>query len=200
MFELLTDIVYRGRWVVVVCAVVLAGFAGYYGGPVAGLLTDDDSNFEDPASESVAAEERLADAADANPGADVVALVEAGRGVKSSAGQEKVQDVAGTIADDEAVAQVSTYFQTRDEAWISDDGDATYVVASFDPDADDAAAVERLHKEFAGDEGVTSMPRQGPRPSGPLAQEHLVAPQLVVAPAAEVAPRTHRPARGHGGG
>ncbi len=155
MFELLTGIVYRGRWVVVVCTVVLAGFAGYYGGPVAGLLTDDSSNFEDPASESVAAEERLADAADANPGADVVALVEVDEDVKSSAGQEKVRDVAGTIADDEAVAQVTTYFQTRDEAWISDDGDATYVVASFDPDADDAAAVERLHEEFAGDEGVT---------------------------------------------
>ena len=196
MFELLTGIVYRGRWVVVVCTVVLAGFAGYYGGPVAGLLTDDSSNFEDPASESVAAEERLADAADANPGADVVALVEVDEDVKSSAGQEKVRDVAGTIADDEAVAQVTTYFQTRDEAWISDDGDATYVVASFDPDADDAAAVERLHKEFAGDEGVTRRHHR-PRPSGPLAHEAPRPPQLVVAPAAEVAPRTHRPARGH---
>ena len=155
MFESLTDIVYRGRWVVVVCAVVLAGFAGYYGGPVAGLLTDDDSNFEDPASESVAAEERLAEAADANPGADLVALVEVGEGVESPAGREKVEGVAATIADDRAVAGVLTYFQTRDEAWVSNDGDATYVVASFDPDASSDAAVRRLQGDLAGDEGVT---------------------------------------------
>ena len=155
MFESLTNLADRRAWIVVVLAFLFAGFAGYYGGPVAGLLTDDSSNFEDPASESVAAEERLAEAADANPGADVVALVEAGEGVKSSAGQEKVENVSGAIADDEAVAQVTTYFQTRDEAWISDDGNATYVVASFDPDADDAAAVERLHEEFTGDEDVT---------------------------------------------
>jgi len=155
MFELLTNLAHRRAWIVVVLAFLFAGFAGYYGGPVAGLLTDDDSNFEDPASESVAAEERLAEAADANPGADIVALIEAGEGVRSSAGQEKVQDVAGTIADDEAVAQVSTYFRTRDEAWISRDGDSTYVVASFHPDADGDAAAQRLQREFAGDESVT---------------------------------------------
>jgi len=155
MFKLLARLLDRGAWIVVVLAFVLAGFAGYYGGPVAGLLTDDDSNFQDPASESVAAEERLAEAADANPGADIVALVEAGEIIESPAGEEKVRNVAGAITDDEAVAQAVTYFQTKDEAWISNDGNATYVVASFDPDADGDAAAQRLQKEFAGDEKVT---------------------------------------------
>jgi len=155
MFGLLTDLADRRAWIVVVVAFLFAGFAGYYGGPVAGLLTDDDSNFEDPASESVAAEETLARAADANPGADIVALVEVGGDVRSAAGREKVGDVAEKIADDPAVARVLTYRQTGDSAWISDDGDATYVVASFDPDADGEAATQRLQDEFAGDEDVT---------------------------------------------
>src|SRR5215211_2309288 len=155
MFELLTNLADRRAWVVVIVALVFVGFAGYYGGPVAGLLTDDESNFEDPASESVAAEETLSEAADANPGADVVALVEVNDGIRTSEGREKVREVAGTIADDEAVARALTYFQTREEDWISTEGDATYVVASFEPDADGDAAVERLQKEFAGDDGVT---------------------------------------------
>ena len=36
--------------------VVFAVAAGYFGGPVAGLMTNDDADFEDPASESVAAQ------------------------------------------------------------------------------------------------------------------------------------------------
>src|SRR5215218_4755520 len=144
MFGLLTNLADRWAWIVVVLAAMFAGFAGYYGGPVAGLLTDDSSNFEDPASESVAAEKALARAADANPGADIVALIEVGRNVASAAGREKVSDVAGLIGD----------------------GDATYVVASFDPDADGDAAAQRLQKEFAGDEDVT------------LGGEALVGPQV----------------------
>ncbi len=155
MFQLLTGIAYRGRWAVVVCAVVLAGLAGYYGGPVGGLMTSGDGDFDDPAAESVAAEERLAGAADANPDVDVIALVRTGEGVKSSAGRDEVRDVAGRLGEDPAVARVLTYFETRDEAWISDDGDSTYVIANFDPDADGAVAVERLQEEFASDGGVT---------------------------------------------
>jgi uncharacterized membrane protein YdfJ with MMPL/SSD domain len=50
---------------------------------------------------------------------------------------------------------VLSYFETGDEAMTSEDGESTYVVASFDPDADDGAAVERLQKEFADAEGIT---------------------------------------------
>ena len=166
MFELLTNLADRRAWIVVVLAVMFAGFAGYFGGPVAGLLTDDSSNFEDPASESVAAEKTLARAADANPGADIVALIEVGSDVTSPAGREKVSNVAEAIGNDPGVAQVLTYRETGDGAWISDDGDATYVVASFDPDADGDAAARRLQKEFAGDEDVT------------LGGEALVGPQV----------------------
>jgi uncharacterized membrane protein YdfJ with MMPL/SSD domain len=75
MFKLLTNLTVRRSWIVVMCAVVFAGVAGYYGGPVASLMTNGDGDFDDPASESVAAEERLSEAADANPGADIVAPI-----------------------------------------------------------------------------------------------------------------------------
>src|SRR3712207_5973944 len=110
MFKLLTNLTDRRSWVVVLSAVIFAGVAGYYGGPVASLMTDGGGDFDDPASESVAAEERLSKAADANPGADVIALVDVGESVRSSAGREKVGEVAGTIGDDEATARVLSYF------------------------------------------------------------------------------------------
>ena len=155
MFRLLTNLTDRRSWIVVLCAAVFAGAAGYYGGPVAGLMTNGAEDFDDPASESVVAKRRLAEAADANPGADIVALVGVGEDVRSPAGKEKVGDVARKIGDDPAVARVLTAFEARDEAWISDDGKSTYVIASFDPDADDERAVERLEEEFAADEDVT---------------------------------------------
>jgi GNAT superfamily N-acetyltransferase len=78
-----------------------------------------------------------------------------GESVKSPAGREKVREVAEVIGDDRATARVLSYFETGDEAMTSEDGESTYVVASFDPDADDGAAVERLQKEFADAEGIT---------------------------------------------
>ncbi len=45
MFKLLTNLTDRRSWIVVLCAVVFAGVAGYYGGPVASLMTDGDGDF-----------------------------------------------------------------------------------------------------------------------------------------------------------
>ncbi len=119
MFKLLTGLTGRRSWIVVICAVLFAGVAGYFGGPVAGLMTSGAEDFNDPGSESIVAQERLAEAADANPGADVLALVRAGEDVESPAAQEKVRAVAERIGEDEAVARVLTYYETRDEAWVS---------------------------------------------------------------------------------
>ena len=58
MFKLLTNLTDRRSWIVVLSAVVFAGVAGYYGGPVASLMTNGGEDFDDPASESVAAEKR----------------------------------------------------------------------------------------------------------------------------------------------
>ncbi len=55
MIKLLANLTDGRSWIVVLCAVVFAGAAGYYGGPVAPLMTNGDGDFDDPASESVAA-------------------------------------------------------------------------------------------------------------------------------------------------
>lgn len=151
----LAEAAYRGRWTILVGAVVLTIAAGYFGGPVAGLMTNDDADFEDPASESVAARERLEAASGVSAGADLVALVKTGGDVKSSGAREEVTRVAEDIRSDPAVAETLTYYQTGDGGWISKDGRSTYVVASFDSGADSGATAERLKAEFAGKENVT---------------------------------------------
>lgn len=140
--------------------VVLAAFAfllaGAFGVPVAGLLSAANSNFEDPSSESVVARKRLERATGVSPGFALVALVEAREGVASAAGRAKVHEVGGTIAGDPAVARVVTFFDTRDPAFVSRDGDSTYLLASFKPVSDDAAndAADRIEERFHGDATV----------------------------------------------
>lgn len=154
MFGLLAGLVDRGRWTIVVGAVVFAVAAGYFGGPVAGLMTNDDADFEDPASESVAARDQLEEASGVSTGADLVALVKTGGDIESSGVREKVMRVADEIRDDPAAEQVLTYYETRDSDWVSEDGNSTYVTSSFDADADAGAAAERLREQFAGDRDV----------------------------------------------
>jgi uncharacterized membrane protein YdfJ with MMPL/SSD domain len=69
MYATLANLVHRGRWVVVASAVAFAVLSGYLGGPAASLMTNDNDAFQGPTSENAAAEERLADATGANPGA-----------------------------------------------------------------------------------------------------------------------------------
>ena len=154
MCEALAGIVHRGRWAVVVLALVFVGVAAYFGVPVAGQMTNGDGDFDDPASESVAAERRLAVAGEVNPGADVISLVRTGENVRSPEAREQVEGVAERIGDDPAVARVLTFYDTREADWVSEDGGSTYVVASFDPTADGDAAAGRLREEFAGDGDV----------------------------------------------
>lgn len=155
MFGWLAGLVDRGRWRILVGAVVFAVAAGYFGGPVAGLMTNDDADFEDPASESVAARERLEEASGVSAGADLVALVETNGDVESSGVREEVTGVAEEIRDDPAAEEVLTYYEVQDPDWVSENGDFTYVISRFDADADAGAAAERLREEFAGNENVT---------------------------------------------
>lgn len=155
MFGFLAELVDRGRWTIVLGAVVFAVVAGYFGGPVAGLMTNDDADFEDPASESVDAREQLEEASGVSTGADLVALVKTGGDIESSGVREKVTGVADGIQADPAAEEVLSYYETRDPDWVSEDGNSTYVIASFKADADAGAAAERLREEFADNGSVT---------------------------------------------
>ena len=138
----------------VVAAVAFVAGAAYFGGPVAGQMTNGDGDFDDPASESVAAERRLAEAAGVNPGADVIALVRTGGDVRSPGSRGQVERVAGRLSDDPAVARVLTFYDTRNPDWVSEDDGSTYIVVGFDPAADGEAAAGRLREEFAADGDV----------------------------------------------
>jgi RND superfamily putative drug exporter len=75
----LGGVLQRRRWVVLALVVVFLGVAGAYGLKVATLLSQG-NDFNDPAAASVLAEQRLADAAGAQPAAGVLALVTAPEG------------------------------------------------------------------------------------------------------------------------
>jgi uncharacterized membrane protein YdfJ with MMPL/SSD domain len=158
MLRRLSDLVGgRPRRVLVVTLLVV--FASvFFGGRVAGLLSDDNSNFEDPASESVVAREALQDAAGSSPEVAVVALVRTGVDIRTSRGaRAEVEGVADTIAADPAVAHVVGYLETQNPAFISRDGTSTYLAASFEPvsDEEQADAAQRIEKALAGNDAVT---------------------------------------------
>ena len=85
MLDALARFIDRRRRRVLAATVVLVAVAGVFGGPVVGLL-DTDDDFEDPASEAVAAREAIVRATGESAVPDRVALVRLGAPVDSPAG------------------------------------------------------------------------------------------------------------------
>src|SRR5437879_4075228 len=112
---------------ILVGTVLFAVLAGVVGGPVAGSMKAGSDNFEDPASESVAARHTLERAAGMSSEPDVIALVRPGAPVRSAAGEAKVRQVAGRLGADPGVARIASFPSTRDPALVSRDGRATYL-------------------------------------------------------------------------
>jgi uncharacterized membrane protein YdfJ with MMPL/SSD domain len=104
---------------------------------------------EDPATESVRADELL-EQAGLDAGVDVLALVDTRHGARSAAGVARLTAVANQLRADRDVARVRTAAKGG-RALISDDGRASYVAASLDEGADEHAAAERLLQRM-GDE------------------------------------------------
>jgi RND superfamily putative drug exporter len=141
---------------VLVATLLFAVLAGVVGGPVAGSMKGGSDNFEDPASESVAARQTLERAAGASSEPDAIALVRPGVPVRSAAGEAKVREVAGRLAGDPGVARVVSFPSTGDPALVSRDGRSTYVAAYFrgtSADAKDATA-KRLDARLGHAAGV----------------------------------------------
>jgi RND superfamily putative drug exporter len=141
---------------VLLATVLFAVLAGVIGGPVAGSMKGGSDNFEDPASESVAARQTLERAAGASSEPDALALVRPGGPVRGAAGQAKVRAVAQGLAADPGVARVVSFPSTGDPAFVSRDGRATYLAAYFrgtNVDAKDNTA-KRLDKRLGHTAGV----------------------------------------------
>ena len=147
----------RRTRLVLAFTVVFVLAAGFFGGPVAGLLSGSGSNFEDSSSESVAVREQLERAQGASPDVSIIALVDAGSDVTAGVGRARLDAVAEELRSDSAVVGVVGLAETGDPAFVSRDGTKSYLAVSFRPLSDDAEedAVARIEDALADEPGVT---------------------------------------------
>lgn len=136
---------------IVVLAVVLFAVAGALGAGVADRLAP--YSADDPGTESVIAEERLEDAGFRQT--EAVVLIE-GVDPETPAGARRVEAVAAQAAEVDGVRAVSGYLDTKDRAFVSRDGDKTYLAVQFESTNDDEVqdVGEALVAQFEGEDGV----------------------------------------------
>jgi uncharacterized membrane protein YdfJ with MMPL/SSD domain len=153
--------------------------AAVVGGPVAGQLSAEDNDFQDPDAENVVASERLAAAQGDRGDPGLVALVAPGGDVRTdSAARAQVRAVQRTIEADPGVVGARSYLDTRNRAFVSRDGRRTLVLAAFTDD--ELEATERLRERLA-DQGVriggpdVVGPEIGEQVSQDLARAELIA-------------------------
>ncbi len=153
VFDRIASLVNRWPAAVLIVAFIFVGVAGVIGTRVFGALTG--GGFQDPASQSAKADDRLTQASGQLADGGLIALVRMGQDVNSPAVRDEVNRVAQRIASDPAVDQVLTYYTTDSPAFVSKDGKSTFVLAYFKRDADNDAAASRLRTAFASDPQVT---------------------------------------------
>jgi uncharacterized membrane protein YdfJ with MMPL/SSD domain len=128
MLDRLAALIYRRRrrflWGSL--AVVLA--AGFFGGPVFGLL-DSSGDFDDPSSEAPLASRDIARATKNSAAPDLVALVRLDAPADSAAGQRKLDRVEDALK--VPGMKVIRYERGGDRSLVSKDGRSSYVAASF---------------------------------------------------------------------
>ncbi|MFN2568621.1 MAG: MMPL family transporter, partial [Candidatus Dormibacteria bacterium] len=113
--------------------------------------------FEDPASESARAAERLREASGIDLNRTIVALVHVDGGVTSPPGMAEVTSVAAKLRRDPAMGTVLDLFTTGDRSLISRDHRSTYIVAALRAVSleEQRATGRRLGAALAGDPHVT---------------------------------------------
>jgi uncharacterized membrane protein YdfJ with MMPL/SSD domain len=153
--------------------------AGVIGGPVAGQLSAEDEDFQDPGAQNIVASERLAAAQGGREDAGLVALLSPGGDVRTDpAARAKVRAVERAVEADPGVVGARSYVDTRNPAFVSRDGRQTVVLAAFTDD--ELEAVDRLRSRLGG-EGVriggpdVVNPEIGERVSSDLARAELIA-------------------------
>jgi uncharacterized membrane protein YdfJ with MMPL/SSD domain len=152
MFKRLADLAQRrGKWVLVVAAVLFVA-AGAFGAGVASHLAP--YGADDPATESIRADRLLERAGFRETG--VVVLVD-GIDPSSAAGRERIKAIERRLDADPDVAAVSSYLEDGSRDFVSRDGDSTYVAVSLRPTDDKRAqdAAQGVADSFAGEPDVT---------------------------------------------
>jgi uncharacterized membrane protein YdfJ with MMPL/SSD domain len=141
----------RARWIVIVAAAFFV-LAGAFGAGVASRL--DPFGVDDPATESVIADQRLEQSGFRDT--SVVVLV-AGVDPKTLEGRDRIAAIARNLEHDPDVASVTSYLTTEARDFISRDGDATYLAVGLKPTEDRARqdTAQRLADSLADEQGVT---------------------------------------------
>jgi len=143
MLERLANVIGSHPKRVVALAAALFAVAGFFGSGVADRL--DPYSADDPDTESVIADERLEAAGFRETSA--IVLID-GADPESPAGAERTDEVAEVTAGVEGVRAVTGYLDTRDPAFVSEAGDATYLAVTFD--ATDDEEVQDIGEELVG--------------------------------------------------
>jgi putative drug exporter of the RND superfamily len=156
MLGRLADRLYARRRAVLYVTVAGAVVAGVFGSSVAQHLSPYGAT--DPATQSVQATNRFQAATDRQIDPGVVALVNIGElgDVHTEAAERRVDQVANDLRRGPDVAQVLSYYQTRNPAMISRDGRSTYVLAYFRPKSDTTLKndAQQIENRFAGQRDV----------------------------------------------
>jgi uncharacterized membrane protein YdfJ with MMPL/SSD domain len=171
-------VAHRAGRILIVAALFFV-VAGVLGGPVAGQLSAEDEDFQDPGAENIVAAERLVAAGDRPEDGGLVALVSPGGDVRTdSAARARVRSIQRTIEADPGAVGARSYLDAGDPAFVSRDGSQTVVLAAFTEDELEVA--ERLREELAG-EGVriggpdVVNPEIGEQVGSDLARAELIA-------------------------
>jgi len=151
MLDRLAILIYRRRRRFLWGSLVIVLVAGFFGGPVFGLL-DSGDDFDDPQAEAVLASRDIERATGASASPDLIALIRLGAPADSARAQDKLARVE-TALEDRGVAGVARYERGGDRALVSKDGLSSYVVATFRSDA--AGALDRVQERLERIPGVT---------------------------------------------
>jgi uncharacterized membrane protein YdfJ with MMPL/SSD domain len=152
MLNALANLATRHSRTVIVTAVLASVAAGAFGAGVADRL--DPYGADDPATESVQADDRLEGAGFSELG--LIALV-SGVDVSSPATKRRVEALASRFSRDHAVGGVNDYYSSGSQSFVSRDGRSTYLAVELKPSDDKARqdAAERLDDRFDGTRHVT---------------------------------------------
>jgi RND superfamily putative drug exporter len=152
MFNSLASLAQRHGKRTAIFAVVLFVVAGALGGGVASKLGP--YGADDPATESVKAQDRLE--ADGFRDAGVIVLVQ-NVNPKDATGQQRITGLENKLKANPDVASVTSYLDTRNPSFVSNNGDATYLAVALkstdDKERQDAA--QAIADEVDGQPGVS---------------------------------------------
>ena len=151
MLDRLAGVIVRRRRRFLWGALAVVLVAGFFGGPVFGLL-DSSNDFDDPQAEAVLASDDIERATGAGASPDMVALVRLGAPADSAQAQGRLARVAKAF-EDRGVASVVRYERGGDRSLVSKDGRSSYVVATFRADAH--GVLDRVQARVEREPGVT---------------------------------------------